>query len=308
MKKRWEAVTVGEIYVDHIFSGLAGWPEPGQEIFTQDYLCELGGGAAITACALGRLGRRTAAFGVIGESDAAWVDARMRSFGVESEGLKAVPEMRSGVTVSISVQEERTFFSYAGANQALGDYLMSARLLDQLKDATHVHFAVPLERRVAKYLLPALEEAECTVSLDVGWQPDWYRSPANLETCREIDYFLPNEQEARFLTGSRDPEAVLQGLEQLGFTHVVVKMGAKGATLRSEGRTLRVSPLAVSVVDTTGAGDAFDAGLIDALLDGADGIEMLQRACACGSLSTRAPGALAALPRREELEEVCEQP
>jgi sugar/nucleoside kinase (ribokinase family) len=57
MKKRWDVVTVGEIYIDHVFSGLQNWPLPGEEIFTRNYLRELGGGAAITACGLGRLNR-----------------------------------------------------------------------------------------------------------------------------------------------------------------------------------------------------------------------------------------------------------
>ena len=49
MTKRWDVVTVGEIYIDHVFSGLQNWPLPGEEIFTRNYLRELGGGAAITA-------------------------------------------------------------------------------------------------------------------------------------------------------------------------------------------------------------------------------------------------------------------
>jgi sugar/nucleoside kinase (ribokinase family) len=57
----------------------------------------------------------------------------------------------------------------------------------------------------------------------------------------------------------------------------------------------------VQVVDTTGAGDAFDAGFIDAWLSGADTEEQLRRACICGSLSTRASGALTALPLRDEM-------
>ena len=147
-----------------------------------------------------------------------------------------------------------------------------------MQRASHVHFAVPLERRFAEAVLPALRSAGCTVSLDVGWQPEWYLKPENLQTCREIDYFLPNRKEAEYLTGKQRPEEVLLGLERLGFTHVVVKLGAEGAAIRTGGRMLHVSSMAVDVVDTTGAGDAFDSGLIDAVLSGADAHEMLQRA------------------------------
>ena len=306
MKRRWDVVTVGEMYIDHVFSGLAAWPRPGEEVFTKNYLCELGGGAAITACALGLLGRKTAVFGVVGETDMPWIRGRLGEFNVETDGLKQVPA-RSGVTVSISVTGERTFFSYAGTNELLSDYLLSPEMAEKLCQATHVHFAVPLDRRAARALLPVLKQAGCTVSLDVGWQPEWYLNPENLSTCREIDYFLPNRKEAEYLTGEQHPEDVLRGLEQLGFTHVVVKLGPEGAAIHNGNGMMRVPSPQVNVVDTTGAGDAFDAGLIDAVLDGTNPLEMLRRASACGALSTRMAGGLMGLPGRVELEQVYEQ-
>jgi sugar/nucleoside kinase (ribokinase family) len=301
MTKRWDAVTVGEIYIDHVFSGLADWPLPGEEIFTRNYLRELGGGAAITACGLGLLGRRTAVFGMVGEVEYSWIKQRFSEFGVENEGLRQAPGS-SGVTVSVSVKEERTFYSYKGSNARLDEYLSSPELLDQLKQAGHVHFAVPMERGIAEAVLPALKSAGCTVSLDVGWQPEWYRKPENLQTCREIDYFLPNRKEAEYLTGREHPEEVLLGLENLGFTHVVVKLGAEGAAMHTGGKMLHIASPPTQVFDTTGAGDAFNAGLIDATLDGMDSQHTLQRAVLCGALSTRMAGALKGLATRQELE------
>ncbi|MEO8737013.1 MAG: carbohydrate kinase family protein [Edaphobacter sp.] len=303
MKKRWDAVTVGEIYNDHVFSGLLNWPQPGEEIFTRNYLRELGGGAAITACGLSLLGRKTAVFGVVGEVEAPWIKRRLKDFGVATDGLRQA-HGSSGVTVSVSVLDERSFYSYAGSNELLNEYIASSDVLEQIHEASHVHFAVPLDRRVAENVLPSLKSAGCTVSLDLGWQPEWYRNTQNLQTCLEIDYFLPNRKEAEYLTGHKHPEQVLLGLERLGLTHVVVKLGADGAAIHTSGRMLQVSPPRVDVVDTTGAGDAFDAGLIDAVLDDASPLETLQRAAICGALSTRAVGALNGLATRIELEEV----
>lgn len=301
MKKRWDVVTVGQIYCDHVFSGLAKWPRPGEEIFTPHYLTELGGGAAITACGLGRLGRKTAVFGVIGEQESAWIKERLRDFGVETAGLKEV-RGSSGVTVSVSVGDERSFYSYAGSNDSLDNYISSSEVFDQIHDASHVHFAAPLPRPFAEAVFPSLKNAGCTLSIDIGWQPEWYLDPQNLQTCREIDYFLPNRKEAEYLTGQEEPERLLTDLEQLGFRHVVVKMGADGAAVRIDGNMLRVGSPVVTVVDTTGAGDAFDAGLIDALLDGVEPMEMMARAAICGALSTQAVGAMNGLSTRESLE------
>lgn len=306
MTRRWEAAVVGQIYIDHVFSGLPDWPRPGEEVFTRNYIRELGGGAAITACGLGLLQRRTAVFGVVGDVEGDWIKQRLDTFGVDTTHLRKI-EGSSGVTVSVSVGDERSFYSYAGTNDMLDDYLSSPEVVEMLQQAAHVHFAVPLDRRQAQIVIPALKAAGCFISLDVGWQPEWYRKPENLQTCREIDYFLPNQKEAQYLTGKQRPEEVLQGLEDLGFTHVVVKMGSAGAAIHTDGRMLQVASPRIRVVDTTGAGDAFDAGLIDAVLDGVTGEQMLQRAAACGALSTRMPGALIALATRSDLEEIYEQ-
>lgn len=301
MTKRWDVVTVGEIYIDHVFSGLHAWPSPGEEVFTRQYIRELGGGAAITACGLGLLGRTAAVFGVVGEIEAAWIQQRLAEFNVNADGLQVTPGS-SGVTVSVSVGDERSFYSYAGSNERLRDLLTAATLAEQLQQAAHVHFAVPLEREIARSLLPSLKAAGCTVSLDVGWQPEWYLNQDNLQTCREIDYFLPNRKEAEYLTGHKHPEQVLLGLERLGFTHVVVKLGPEGAAIHTNGAMLKVPSPEVTVVDTTGAGDAFDAGLIDAVLDGAAPIDVLRRAATCGARSTQAAGALNGLATRKDLE------
>jgi sugar/nucleoside kinase (ribokinase family) len=303
MTKYWDVATVGEIYIDHVFSGLQNWCQPGEEVYTRNYVHELGGGAAITACSLGRLGRRTAVFGVVGEVENAWIRQRLNHFHVDTRGLQQVAGS-TGVTVSVSVHSERSFYSYLGSNEFLGNYLATESLIEQLQRATHVHFAAPLERRFAEVILPALKNAGCTISLDVGWQPEWYQKPENLRTCLDIDYFLPNRKEAECLTSKERSEEVLLGLEQLGFSHAVVKLGAKGAAIRTGGKMLRVPSPQITVVDTTGAGDAFNAGLIDAVLSGADAEEMLRRAAACGALSTRTAGALNGLPTRQEIEEI----
>lgn len=306
MTKRWDAVTVGEIYIDHVFSGLLHWPGPGEEVFTRNYLRELGGGAAITACGLGLLDRKTAVFGVVGDVEGEWIKQRLNEFGVETSNLKQI-KGSSGVTVSVSVMNERSFYSYAGTNEVLDEYLSSPGIIAQLQQASHVHFAVPLERQQAQVVIPALKDAGCSVSLDIGWQPEWYLKSENLQTCREIDYFLPNRKEAEYLTGKQRPEEVLLGLEKLGFTHVVLKMGSEGAAIHTNGTMLQVASPPITVVDTTGAGDAFDAGLIDAVLNGADALQLLRQAATCGALSTRMPGALRGLATRSELEEIHEQ-
>ena len=142
-------------------------------------------------------------------------------------------------------------------------------------------------------MFPELKRAGCTLSLDAGWQPRWYSDADNLGTCKEVDYFLPNRKEAQLLTGQKDPEQMLRGFEKLGFCNVVIKLGTEGAAMLTKGRVLHMPSPTTTVLDTTGAGDAFDSGLIDAILDKAHPVEMLRRAVTCGALSTRADGSSA---------------
>ena len=300
-----EIAVVGEIYIDHIFIGFTNWPHPGEEAFAQQYVREIGGGAANTACALGRLGRSVSLLGVIGASDADWFDVRLQQFGVSSDGIRKT-EGSTGVTASVSMRGDRSFFTYAGENYKLMNMLRLDSVLDSLKHARHIHFALPLEHDVAAFLLPALKAAGCTTSLDVGFQREWLESSLSLDICRATDYFLPNEKEALLMCRG-GPLEYLAFAEKHGFPHGVVKLGSRGAAMSAQGTQYEVSSPAVDVVDTTGAGDAFNAGFIDALLDGAPPDECLRRACIVGGLSTRVAGALRALPYREEIAEIYEQ-
>ena len=303
---KYDVAVVGEVYIDHIFTGFANWPLPGEEVFTRHYAREIGGGAVNTACALARLGRAVRLFGVIGAADGEWFENRLRAFNVSSDMLeKAAGD--TGVTVSVSMRGDRSFFSYAGENEKLMPMLGSEAMLASLRNARHVHFALPLAHDLAMILLPALRLAGCTTSLDVGFQAEWLRSPASLETCRALDYLFPNEKEAALLSGGGDATGYLSFARQNEFARPVVKLGPRGAAMFADGVPYEVPSPLVETVDTTGAGDAFDGGFIDALLDTASPEDCLKRACICGALSTRASGALAALPLREEVEKFHDQ-
>jgi ribokinase len=306
MTKCWNVAVVGEIYVDHIFTDFDHVPLPGEEVFAKQYHREAGGGTVNTACALARLGHHSSIFGVFGEDEEAWLRSRLNSFGVDTEHARA-SEMPNALTVSMSTTADRSFLSYAGANQMLGKYVASAETIAALSKAQHVHFAMTLEVELAKVLLPTLRSVGCTLSIDPGWRKNWFLDPASLDVLRMVDLFLPNESEARLLTGCEEPEKALLACASLGLDHTIIKLGPRGATTFQDGRIYTTEPPDVQVVDTTGAGDAFDAGFIDAWLSDTNVEEQLWRACICGSLSTRARGALDALPFREELLDLMQQ-
>jgi ribokinase len=305
MNKAWDVAVAGEIFADHVFSGFARWPQPGEELFTDSYVREVGGGAAITACGLARLGRRSALLAVAGREDA-WIGARLRSCDVIVEGLKLIEE-GTAVTVSLSTRDDRSFFTWPGANKQLAEHLRDPDTQAQLAQARHVHFAVALDRALAIELFPLLKHNGCTLSIDPGYHPDWLTEAENWDTCREVEFFLPNEKEGQIMTSRERPEEILGEFASAGIHGAVLKLGRNGAAALVNSQMIRVRPPVVEAIDTTGAGDAFDAGLIDATLDSQSVPAALERGCLCGSLSTRRAGAISALPGREELDLYYEQ-
>lgn len=301
----YDVTVIGEIFLDHVFSGFADWPGPGEEIFTEQYTWELGGGAVTTACALARLGRSVQLLGVVGEDQASVIEARLAAFGVATGNLMRTSD-RSGVTVSISTTHDRSFFTYRGANRQLSDLLCrSPHLLAAASQARHIHLAMPLDADSSATILPALRQHGATTSIDVGHQVTWLQDKRSLGLMRTIDYVMPNEKEAILVAGS--PEGYLALCRSLGVRHALVKLGAAGAVMLSDGSEYRAAPPQVETLDTTGAGDAFDAGFLDAMLSGLPSHRWIEHGCVTGALSTRAAGALNALPTREEAATVCEE-
>jgi sugar/nucleoside kinase (ribokinase family) len=304
--KIWDVTVVGEIYIDHVMSGFETWPRPGEEVASDHYTREIGGGCATTACGLSRLGKSVNLVGVIGNEDAPWLERRLADFGVTDQGLRRVSGP-TGVTLSVSTREDRSFFTHIGVNHRLSNELLAPETLVSLTRARHVHFAMPLPRALAAMILPALTEAGCTSSLDVGYQPAWLTDETNYATCQTVDHLLPNEKEAALLSGGETPADFFAFARKLRMRSAILKLGARGAMSDVDGVTVAVSPPKVVAIDSTGSGDAFDAGFIDALLEGANEEERLRRACICGALSTRVPGALGGLPNREELWSIYEK-
>src|SRR5215211_1997953 len=91
--------------------------------------------------------------------------------------------------------------------------------------------------------------------------------PDVVAALQSIDFFAPNQREALQLTGEQGAELALQRLAELTPT-VVIKLGAEGAIAQSQGQRVRMPGLAVSAIDTTGAGDNFDCGFLYGWLQG----------------------------------------
>lgn len=156
-------------------------------------------------------------------------------------------------------------------------------------------------------LLDEFAESGTTISLDTNWDPAERWSGLG-EVLRRVDLFLPNREEALAIASAvqglplSDLDVAGAALSELG-CRIVVKAGAEGGLAFEHGRRVAAAPgLVLEVVDTTGAGDSFDAGYLAAYLDAAgDESDRLRWAAVAGSLSVRARGGTGAQATRSEL-------
>lgn len=300
--KTWDVITVGDLFTDLVMSGFRNWPEPGEEAFAKEARREIGGGAAITACGLSRLEQRVTVLSVIG-ADGDWLAQRLTECGVTAELLHRSRHDTTGVTVSVSTAKDRAYYTYSGANRELQPLLLTEpNVRRALTQARHVHLALPAQPGLLSTLPRALKQTGCTLSLDVGWHPDWLRKRAHLQALRELDMFMPNEREAELLTGQSEPEAMLRAFARAGVRGVALKLGERGSILLWEDEIYRCPPLDVKAVDTTGAGDCFNAGFIHAWLNGETPQRRLQFGNVCGALSTQKLGGIEGFPALRQLQ------
>jgi len=296
-----KVLCAGEINVDLVLQGYTEFPVPGKEVLVRDAQLVLGSATAIMAMGLARLGTSVAFAGRVG--DDLWGHyclQDMASRGIDLTRVIRGDGLRTGITVSITHPQDRALVTYLGAIAALtGRDLPDAALagLDHLH-ASSFYFQEGL-RPDFPDLFARARRAGLTTSLDTGFDPSGRWDGGLRETLAETDLFFPNEAELEALTGSSD---AVEGLRRLdnGRTRVVVKRGARGAMTLDGGDVVQVPAYAVATVDTTGAGDSFNAGFLHLWLQKAPLPDCLRLGAACGALSTRALGGTAAQPTLDE--------
>ncbi len=296
-----DILVVGELNADLILLGDVT-PEFGQkEKVIDDASLVLGSSSAIFACGAARLGLRVAFAGKIGDDEfGRFVRRQLEARGVDTAGLVVDGTVKTGLSVIFSHGNNRAILTHLGSIATLR-YAEVSR--DLVARARHLHlgsyFLLDALRPDVPALFDLAHSLDLTVSLDTNYDPDETWNGGLADALRRADVFLPNETELRAIAGVADVEAALTCLARQT-PLVAAKLGAQGAMARSGDRIARAPSLPIEVVDTTGAGDSFDAGFVYGYLAGWDLARALRLGCVCGSLSTRAAGGTAAQATLEE--------
>lgn len=292
MPADFDLLVLGDVNPDLVLRGGDVVPAFGQaEHLVDEAVLTVGGSGAIMACAAARLGLHVVLCGVTGEDlFGRFIREHLEERGVDTRGLVTDPGRRTGVTVVLSGPEDRAILTMPGTIGDLRAELIADGLLGQ---ARHTHVSSYFLQRRLQPDLPELfgrVHAEGgTTSIDPNWDPTERWDGGLVGVLSTTDLFFPNAVEVTRVAHISDVGEAISRLHAEGVT-VVVKQGDRGATAGLGNGSVHVAGLPVPVVDTTGAGDSFDAGFLAAWLGGAPLERALAIANVCGALSTRATG------------------
>lgn len=289
MAETLDVLAFGNINTDMEFF-VDSMPGPDGEVTARDYSVFQGGSAANFSVAAARLGLASAMWGCVG-GDAFGREAvsSLRREGVSTDFVKVSADDCTGmVCVLVEGDGVRRMVAHRGANRQLESYVRNGESLPEAK-------VYQLSNVKAGIIRSALCGKASMVSLDPGGEAKNLR-PGDL---RGVDILLLSEVECASITGLGYREGA-EALSRFVGT-VVVKRGGKGAFAREGGAVEEAEAFKVGVVDTTGAGDAFDAGFIAAVICGKGLREALAWGSGTAALKIQKRGARDGLPTRKEL-------
>ena len=296
--KRFDILIPGSYFCDIIFTGIPGFPALGTELYTKD-LTVVPGGVMNTVVALRRLGINVGWLGALGNDFFSnYITEWSKGENLNLSLIQKMDRPLRRVTVALSYTEDRAFVTYVDPPPDTVSLVLSN--LDTIQ-VEYIHFTGLLIDEKTPTMIRACHERGIRVSMDCQHREETLEAPLVREIISHLDVFTPNLSEAKRLTQTstlNDAAEILQNM----VPYLVIKDGPNGAYAWQNGIQFHQPAIAVNPIDTTGAGDVFNAGFLAAHLQGLPPAECLRWGNITGGLSTQGYGGCTAAPTRIELE------
>ena len=296
-----QVLCVGDMVADIFTSPLSRLPEPGELVLTERIAVFPGGNALNTAVALRRLGEQVIVAGSVGDDALGRLLLdQMQTQGLDVRGVRREPAGRTASTFILLIEgEDRRFIHSLGVAATFTGEHVSPELIP--------HNGVMLvggylklgawDDNVLADLMRQARQRNCTVVLNICIARDSGVDPGRcLSLLEHVDVFVPNEDEARILTGETAPPKQAKALHRAGARVVVITRGGQGLYADDGEHTIEMGIFQVPLVDPSGCGDCFNAGLIAGLLRGWDTVHTLEFASAVGAIGATALGCTDGVP------------
>ncbi|MEP7272120.1 MAG: sugar kinase [Acidobacteriota bacterium] len=297
-------IVIGELNVDIVITGLSGPPIFGQEILATGFEMTLGSASAIFACGMATLGHAVTFIGQVGDDEmGTFCLGALGAAGISTERVREDPQLKTGMTVAFSTQEDRALVTILGA---ISELRIEQVDLTALAGHDHLHLTSYFLQHGLRPHFPQIFQAARSYGLTTSFDPnsdpaaEWDESI--WDVIRATDILFVNEIEALQLTRRRSVDEALAHLAEL-VPCAVIKLGGRGAIATRAGESESVPGFKVAAIDTTGAGDSFAAGFLHAFLNAADLRTCLIYGNSCGALSTLKAGGTCNQPTVDRLNE-----
>jgi sugar/nucleoside kinase (ribokinase family) len=305
----FDITIAGEINLDLILYGLPENMPVERELLAADFRMTLGSSSAILAHNLAVLGAKVGFITLAGKDELGKVALeRLGESGADlSRVVFAATRKSTGVTVLLHHGKERHILTYPGT---MSD--MSGRDLDvgYLKSSRHFHLSSLFLQRSLAPDLPELfremKRAGLTISLDTNDDPEDLWGGVVEELLDLVDVLLPNEAEICRIANRGSVDEAIEVLSRR-VPCIAVKLGSRGSLVQAGGKRYTAAPVAVSAVDTIGAGDSFNAGFLFAWLRRLPLEDCARAGNIAGALSTQRPGGTEAFRDREFMHQFLRQ-
>ncbi|KHE71837.1 carbohydrate kinase family protein [Halobacillus sp. BBL2006] len=283
----FDVLVTGNVSVDVIFPEIENVPQPGEELYCDDFAFTCGA-SYNAAVALARLGMKVAIAAPIGNDFLShFILNKLESEGVNTEYMHRLDQPLRTLSVALNYGGDRSFISYEDSihNFSFESYVRS--VIERV-DAKVIHTEA---RPEAVSIIEVAKRKAIKVSLDVGWNESWLQDSQLKDIIRMGDFFTPNMKEAKVITKEDNTERAVEELQRLNpENNIIVKVGSKGALIREEDKVILIPAEGKTPVDTTGAGDVFIAGVIAAILKGFSFPEAIRIGNFCGACSVEGLG------------------
>jgi len=293
---------IGSINMDMVIKA-ERMPNPGENLFGQNFKMIPGGKGANQAVAIAKLGERAQLIGKVGRDVfGEKLLKNLKKFGVNINYIFKDTSVSTGMAlIVINKEGENSILIVTGANGNFSPKdIETVESTVKSSDLLLLQLEIPLE--TVDYAVELAKKHKVPVILDAGPPP---KSFPNFLT--KVDILSPNELEAQALTGIKIKnlelaKAAAQKLLNIGVRKVVLKLGANGALLATKNKIKHIKGIKVRTVDTTAAGDAFTAGLAVAYAEGKSIEEAATFANYMGALTVTKFGAQPSIPSIDEVE------
>jgi len=300
-------LSAGILFADVGCAPIDHAPVPGELVPTDRVELTLGGSASNVSINLARLEVPTGLCGCVG--DDAFSDHILKSLAnplVDVSGVRRIDNSSPGCSLIVNVKgEDRRFVSTTGANAEfeIGDipeewtneaevlYIGGYLMMEKLESQETVEYLKAFQARGGKTILDVVL---------YGTRPYW---PALEPLMPYVDFFMPNDDEGRVISGKDDPVDQAKFFVDAGARTCVITCGGEGSVYYSTKDKFRADIFQTEFVGGTGSGDAFDAGFIAATIEGLDPYESMKRASAQGMSCVRDGSATKSVFTKAELEE-----